>query len=114
MTISLAKGCLSHSHIDKILIDQLLDNHKFLITIEEGASGGFGATVLNYVHNERSKHTASKINNIFFPDRFIDHQTPEQQYAEMGMDANSIAEKIIKFHQDNIINFQSYNHNKKN
>ena len=100
--------------IDKILIDQLLDNHKFLITIEEGASGGFGATVLNYVHNERSKHTASKINNIFFPDRFIDHQTPEQQYAEMGMDANSIAEKIIKFHQDNIINFQSYNQNKKN
>ena len=100
--------------IDKVLIDRLLDNHKFLITIEEGASGGFGATVLNYVHNERSKSTASKINNIFFPDRFIDHQTPEEQYAEMGMDANSIAEKIIKFHQDNIINFQSYNHNKKN
>ena len=32
--------------IDKVLIDQLLDNHKYLITIEEGSSGGFGATVL--------------------------------------------------------------------
>jgi len=100
--------------IDKVLIDKLLDNHKYLITIEEGSSGGFGATVLNYTHNERIKPTATKINNICFPDRFIDHQLPEEQYAEIGMDANSIAEKIVKFYQDKVIDFQSYNQTKKN
>jgi len=100
--------------IDKVLIDKLLDNHKYLITIEEGSSGGFGATVLNYTHNERVKPTATKINNICFPDRFIDHQLPEEQYAEIGMDANSIAEKIVKFYQDKVIDFQSYNQTKKN
>jgi len=100
--------------IDKDLIDRLLDNHKYLITIEEGASGGFGSSVLNYIHNERIKPTSTKINNIYFPDRFIDHQSPEDQYKEIGMDANSIAKKIIKFYHDNIIDFQSYNKNKKN
>ena len=100
--------------IDTNLIDKLLDNHKYLITIEEGASGGFGFSVLNYVHNVRLKPTATKVHNIFFPDKFIDHQSPEDQYAEIGMDANSLAKKIIKFYQDNIIDFQSYNKNKKN
>ena len=100
--------------IDKDLIDKLLDNHKYLITIEEGSSGGFGATVLNYIHNNRVKPTSTKINNIYFPDRFIDHQSPDDQYLEMGMDADSIALKILKFYQDNVIDFQSYNKIKKN
>ncbi len=100
--------------IDKDLIDKLLDNHKYLITIEEGSSGGFGSSVLNYIHNERRKPTLTKINNINFPDRFIDHKSPEDQYKEIGMDADSIVNKIIKFYQDNVIDFQSYNKNIKN
>ena len=100
--------------IDKDLINQLLDNHKYVITIEEGSSGGFGATVLNYIHNERVKPTSAKISNIFFPDRFIDHQSPEDQYLEMGMDAGSIAQKILKFYKTNVLDFQLFNKNKKN
>ena len=100
--------------IDKYLIDKLLDNHKYLITIEEGSSGGFGSSVLNYIHNERRKSTLTKVNNIYFPDRFIDHQSSEDQYKEIGMDADSIANKIIKFYQDNVINFETYNKNIKN
>jgi len=100
--------------IDKYLIDNLLDNHKYLITIEEGSSGGFGSSVLNYIHNERRKSTLTKVNNIYFPDKFIDHQSPEDQYKEIGMDADSIANKITKFYQDNIIDFETYNKNIKN
>ena len=100
--------------IDKYLIDKLLDNHKYLITIEEGSSGGFGSSVLNYIHNERRKSTLTKVNNIYFPDRFIDHQSSEDQYKEIGMDADSIANKIIKFYQDNVIDFETYNKNIKN
>ena len=100
--------------IDKNLLDRLLDNHKFLITIEEGSSGGFGSSVLNYIHNERRKSTLTKVNNIYFPDRFIDHQSSEDQYKEIGMDADSIANKITKFYQDNVIDFETYNKNIKN
>ena len=100
--------------IDKNLIDKLLDNHKYLITIEEGSSGGFGSSVLNYIHNERRKTTLSTVNNIYFPDRFIDHQSSDDQYKEIGMDADSIANKIIKFYQDNVIDFDTYNKNIKN
>ena len=100
--------------IDKYLIDKLLDNHKYLITIEEGSSGGFGSSVLSYIHNERRKSTSTKVSNIYFPDRFIDHQSAEDQYKEIGMDADSIANKIIKFYQDNVIEFETYNKNIKN
>jgi len=100
--------------IDKNLVDKLLDNHKYLITIEEGSSGGFGSSVLNYIHNERRKTTLSTVNNIYFPDRFIDHQSSDDQYKEIGMDAESIANKIIKFYQDNVIDFETYNKNIKN
>ncbi|MDB4860746.1 1-deoxy-D-xylulose-5-phosphate synthase [Alphaproteobacteria bacterium] len=100
--------------IDKYLIDRLLDNHKYLITIEEGSSGGFGFSILNYIHNERRKKTLTKVNNIYFPDRFIDHQSSEDQYKEIGMDADSIANKIKKFYQDNVIDFEVYNKNIKN
>ncbi len=100
--------------IDKNLLDRLLDNHKFLITIEEGSIGGFGSSVLNYIHNERRKSTLTKVNNIYFPDRFIDHQSSEDQYKEIGMDADSISNKIIKFYQDNVIDFETYNKNIQN
>ena len=100
--------------IDKNLVDKLLDNHKYLITIEEGSSGGFGSSVLNYIHNERRKTTLSTVNNIYFPDRFIDHQSSDDQYKEIGMDADSIANKIIKFYHDNVIDFETYNKNIKN
>ena len=100
--------------IDKNLVDKLLDNHKYLITIEEGSSGGFGSSVLNYIHNERRKTTLSTVNNIYFPDRFVDHQSSDDQYKEIGMDADSIANKIIKFYQDNVIDFETYNKNIKN
>ena len=100
--------------IDKNLLDELLDNHKYLLTIEEGSSGGFSSSILNYIHNERIKNTSTKVNNIFFPDRFIDHQSAEDQYAEIGMDTNSIIKKIKQIYEDNVIDFQSYNTNIKN
>ena len=100
--------------IDKNLIDKLLDNHKYLITIEEGSSGGFGSSVLNYIHNERRKATLTKVNNIYFPDRYIDHQSSDDQYREIGMDTDSIANKVIKFYHDNVIDFDTYNKNIKN
>ncbi len=100
--------------IDTNLLEKLLDNHKYLLTIEEGSIGGFSSSILNYIHNERIKFTSTKVNNIFFPDKFIDHQSSEDQYLEIGMDADSIAKKIMKIYEDNVVNFQSYNNNIRN
>ncbi|MDC0232709.1 1-deoxy-D-xylulose-5-phosphate synthase [Pelagibacteraceae bacterium] len=100
--------------IDTNLLERLLDNHKYLLTIEEGSIGGFSSSILNYIHNERIKITSTKVNNIFFPDKFIAHQSPEDQYIEIGMDADSIAKKIIQIYEDNVVDFQSYNKNIRN
>ncbi len=98
--------------IDTKLIDLLLDNHKFLLTIEEGSSGGFGSSVLNYIHNIRIKPTICNVKNLFFPDKFIEHQSPEEQYIEIGMDSDSIAKKIMNFFDDKLINIQNFSKKK--
>ncbi len=94
--------------LDTILIDKLLDSHKYLLTIEEGSIGGFSSAVLNYIHNIRLKKTQSIIKNIIFPDKFIEHKTPEEQYEEIGMDSDSIAKKIVNLFSDKVINLKNF------
>ena len=98
--------------VDTELIDMLLDNHKFLITIEEGSIGGFGSIVLNYIHNVRIKPTLCIIKNIFFPDKFIEHMSSDDQYKEIGMDSDSIVKKILSLFEDKVINLQNFSKQK--
>jgi len=81
--------------LDTKLLDQVLDNHEFILTIEEGSIGGFGSIVLDYVHNKRKKITSSKIQNLIFPDIFVEHDTVTNQYKKIGMDAESIEKKLL-------------------
>ena len=90
--------------LDTKLIDTALDNHKYLITIEEGSIGGFSSIVLDYIHNKRNKKINTKIKNIIFPDFFVDHDTSENQYKNIGMDSKSIEEKIFNFFKEEGIN----------
>ena len=94
--------------MDTNLIDKLIENHRFVITIEEGAIGGFASHVLNYVHNVRIKPNLATIKNILFPDRFIEHMKPEEQYSEINMDTDSIVKKISKLNDDKIINIKNF------
>jgi len=95
--------------IDTKLIDNLIENHKYLITIEEGSIGGFASHVLNYVHNIRVKRSSVIIKNIFFPDKFVDHMKPEEQYQDINMDVNSIVNKITRLYDDNVIDIKNFN-----
>ena len=45
--------------LDTNLLDQILDNHEYIITIEEGSIGGFSSAILNYIHN--LKITSTKL-----------------------------------------------------
>jgi 1-deoxy-D-xylulose-5-phosphate synthase len=94
--------------LDLKLIDTLLDNHKFILTIEEGSIGGFGSSMLHYIHNVRIRPTKSITKNLIFPDRFIEHNKPDAQYKEIGMDSESIAKKIVNFFDEKIINLKNF------
>ena len=93
--------------LDTKLIDELLDNHEHILTIEEGSIGGFSSIFLDYVHNKRVKKTTAKIKNIIFPDKFINHNSPENQYKEIGMDSSSIEEKILSIITSKQINLKA-------
>ncbi len=94
--------------LDTVLLDKILDNHEFVITIEEGSIGGFSSSVLDYVHNKRKASTSSTIKNIIFPDKFIDHNTLENQYKEMDMDAESISNKILSLISNEVVHLTNY------
>jgi len=94
--------------LDESLLNQIIDNHEYIITIEEGSIGGFSSAVLNYVHNKKKTPTLSIIKNIIFPDKFVNHNTPENQYKEMGMDSESISNKILSLLSSEVIHFNNY------
>ena len=83
--------------LDTDLIDQLVRNHKLVITIEEGSVGGFGSLTLHYLQQTNQLNGACTIKNMCLPDTFQDHNTPFEQYNEAQLNAAHIAETILKF-----------------
>ena len=94
--------------LDTSLIDNLLNNHKYILTIEEGSIGGFSSHFLHYVHNIRSKKDNVVIKNLIFPDRFVEHMTPDEQYQDIKMDTESIIREINNFYENKIIDIKNF------
>jgi 1-deoxy-D-xylulose-5-phosphate synthase len=76
--------------LDADLVRRLARDHEVLITIEEGAIGGFAAQVLQFLAGEGLLDGGLKIRPMTLPDKFIDHDSPAKQYAEAGLDARGI------------------------
>ena len=81
--------------IDTDLILRLAREHALLVTIEEGARGGFAAQVLELLSREGLLDRGLAIRTMALPDRFIDHDKPERQYAEAGLDATAIVGQVL-------------------
>ncbi len=81
--------------LDTELIERLADEHEVLITIEEGAVGGFGAMVLQTLAERGGLDNGLKVRTMTLPDCFIDQDTPQKMYAQAGLDADSIVEKVF-------------------
>jgi 1-deoxy-D-xylulose-5-phosphate synthase len=77
--------------LDTGLIDQLARHHQALITVEQGAVGGFGAHVLHYLANAGQLEGGLAVRTMTLPDRFIDQASPAAMYAEAGLTAADIA-----------------------
>ena len=81
--------------LDTELIDRLIDGHKVLITVEQGAMGGFGAMVLHYLARTGQLEKGRAIRTMTLPDRYIDHGAPEEMYAWAGLTAKDIRETAV-------------------
>jgi len=77
--------------LDEEMILRLAREHEALITVEEGAVGGFGAFVLQFLAQKGALDRGLKIRTLALPDRFQDHDKPELMYAVAGLDADGIA-----------------------
>ncbi len=81
--------------LDTDLIAKLAREHEVLITIEEGAAGGFGSHVMQFLAWEGLLDKGLKMRPMVLPDIFQDHDTPERQYAQAGLDADGIVKVAL-------------------
>jgi 1-deoxy-D-xylulose-5-phosphate synthase len=82
--------------LDADLILRLARQHELLITVEEGAVGGFGAHVMQLLADKGALDQAGfKVRSMVLPDAFIDHDAPAAMYAKAGLDARAIVAKVF-------------------
>ena len=81
--------------LDHELILSLAANHEVLITIEEGAVGGFGSHVMQFLSNEGVFDNGLKFRSMVLPDQFIDQASPTEMYATAGLNAEAIVDRVL-------------------
>lgn len=82
--------------LDVALIRSLLTTHEVAVTIEEGSIGGLGAHVLTLAADEGLIDAGLKLRTLRLPDVFQDHDKPEVQYAQAGLDADALVNTVLK------------------
>jgi 1-deoxy-D-xylulose-5-phosphate synthase len=82
--------------LDREMILQLAADHEALITIEEGAIGGFGSHVAQLLADEAVFDSGLKFRSMVLPDTFIDQSSPEDMYATAKLSATDIEAKVLE------------------
>ncbi|MBV9993974.1 MAG: 1-deoxy-D-xylulose-5-phosphate synthase [Caulobacteraceae bacterium] len=81
--------------LDLDLILRLAREHEALITVEEGAMGGFGAFVLQALAEHGALDRGLRVRTLTLPDTFQDQDKPEAMYATAGLDADGIVRAAL-------------------
>ncbi len=81
---------------DRDLVARLAAEHEVLITVEQGAEGGFGAFVLHWLANTGRLDGRLKVRTMTLPDRFIDQASPADMYADAALTAQDIARVALQ------------------
>jgi 1-deoxy-D-xylulose-5-phosphate synthase len=81
--------------LDVDLVLRLAREHEALITIEEGAVGGFGSFVLQTLAQHGALDRGLKVRPLTLPDLFQDQDKPEAMYAQAGLDAEGIVRSAL-------------------
>ena len=82
--------------LDRDMILKLAADHEVLITIEEGAIGGFGSHVAQLLAEEAVFDMGLKFRSMVLPDTFIDHASPADMYRDAKLSAQDIHQKVLK------------------
>ncbi|WP_422075713.1 1-deoxy-D-xylulose-5-phosphate synthase [Tranquillimonas rosea] len=81
--------------LDREMILDLAARHEALITIEEGAVGGFGSHVAQLLAEEGVFDTGLRFRSMVLPDTFIDQASPQDMYAVARLNAEDIEAKVM-------------------
>jgi 1-deoxy-D-xylulose-5-phosphate synthase len=76
--------------LDSALIEELVLEHQAMITVEEGATGGFGALVLHHLAGNNLLRTGAVVRTMTLPDCFIEQASPSAMYEAAGLNARHI------------------------
>ncbi|HEY0621780.1 1-deoxy-D-xylulose-5-phosphate synthase [Sphingomonas sp.] len=82
--------------LDYELVRRLAATHEVVLTIEEGAIGGFGAHLLTWLSDEGLLDAGLKVRTLRLPDVFQDQDKPDRQYADARLDAAAIVETVLE------------------
>jgi 1-deoxy-D-xylulose-5-phosphate synthase len=81
--------------LDEELVARLARHHEVLVTVEEGAIGGFASHVLHYLAHAGLLETGLKVRPLVLPDAFADHGKQEAMYADAGLDHAGIVHAVF-------------------
>ena len=81
--------------LDTDLIRRLAKEHEVLLTVEEGAIGGFGSHVANFLADDGRFDRGLKFRSMILPDTFIDQDKPAAMYETAGLTAPHIVQKAL-------------------
>jgi 1-deoxy-D-xylulose-5-phosphate synthase len=81
--------------LDTALIEDLFSRHKLLVTVEEGATGGFGALVLHHLAGQGMLDGRCAVRSMTLPDCFIPQGSPEQMYEAASLNAEHIERLVL-------------------
>jgi 1-deoxy-D-xylulose-5-phosphate synthase len=81
--------------LDRELILQLAHHHEVVITVEEGAIGGFGSHVMQLLSRAGLLDGKVKLRSMVLPDVFLDQDKPQAMYAKAGLDAAGIVSTVF-------------------
>ncbi|MEQ8356430.1 MAG: 1-deoxy-D-xylulose-5-phosphate synthase [Kiloniellaceae bacterium] len=82
--------------LDEDLVRRLAREHEVLVTVEEGAIGGFATQVMQFLAREGVFDKGLKFRPMTLPDLFIDHDKPDQQVVQAGLDRAGILATVLE------------------
>ncbi|MBX3532485.1 MAG: 1-deoxy-D-xylulose-5-phosphate synthase [Rhizobiaceae bacterium] len=81
--------------LDTALVERLAREHEVLVTVEEGAVGGFASQVLQHLAANGLLDNGLRVRPLVLPDAFIEHAKPEKMYADAGLDSAGIVRAVF-------------------
>ncbi|MGS0903061.1 1-deoxy-D-xylulose-5-phosphate synthase [Bacillus altitudinis] len=79
--------------LDEGMLNEILSEGLPILTIEEAVlQGGFGSSVLEYIHDKKASHI--KVERMGIPDEFIEHGSVDALLEEIGLTKTQVAETL--------------------